>query len=133
MTSVLFPHIWLDVDEGRTVLTVEDTELFDLVEDHLLENFDLRYEWVQVERHAGLQRYRMTFPVEADAAAVTLALNALDPAELERVFLLNNSTSAGAAVPSGIAGSRADRLPSDAAEGSEPPSGSDDPCNRLPR
>ena len=82
------PHISTGIDEnGRMWVQVEDTELFDCVED-LLEEHDIDYLWVLPQKDPV--RYTMTFE-DGSESKVRAALSLLDPEEVHRIYLINNS------------------------------------------
>jgi hypothetical protein len=85
------PHIEVSRDDaGRVLVTVEDTELFDFIEDHLTEDGELEYLWIRQTDEAG-RCHEMTFPADV-AAKVEAALAKLKPSEIEKIFALNNPT-----------------------------------------
>lgn len=83
------PHVSIgDNDAGQVLVTVEDTELFDFVEDVLTEDHHLEYLHV-VETSGSPPSYIMTFPGDL-RPRIEAALAALDPARLREIYLINN-------------------------------------------
>lgn len=72
---------------------VDDTELRDMVEDHLLA-CDIDYEWLEPPAE-GAEATVMIFPPDISLLQLTAALNELEPKEVERVFRLNNPVVRG--------------------------------------
>ena len=85
-------HITVRLEEGRVIVDVDDLELFDFVEDHLIEGCDLCYEYLLPKRPLS-QVVTMAFPTHISLDRVLTALLKLDPVEIERIFLINNSAS----------------------------------------
>jgi len=67
------------------MLQVDDTELFDFVEDFLTEQCDLDYQVV-----IGRKPHAIIFPRGISIDTVNSALSQLDPNEIERIFRINN-------------------------------------------
>ena len=85
------PHIQINkTDEGLLTVTVKDYELFDYVEDHLIENHDLEYDYSLESEKNGVSAYTMYFPKGTPENKIKKALNELSHAEIERIFKLNN-------------------------------------------
>lgn len=82
------PHIRTSEKDGRVLLEVDDTELFDFVDDFLTEQCDLDYEHVIL----GPKRHTIIFPPGTSIETVNSALNQLDANDVERVFRINNSS-----------------------------------------
>lgn len=87
------PHVQLGEEGGRIVVQVADYELFDFVGDHLTETCEIAYESVRFANSIEPMN-TMIFPFGTDRAKVDVALNKLDPLELERVFRINNPAEA---------------------------------------
>ena len=89
------PYIKLN-DAVDDVVTVEviDTEVFEYIEDFLVEVHGLVYTSVQIEELLDeTTHYIMEFPVEFKTR-IQLALLELDPEELRRIYAINNPRSA---------------------------------------
>jgi len=84
-----YTSVGLD-DEGRCVVVVEDYELFNFVEDFLCENCDLSYEYRLSRERPGGEIISMYFPLGVTSAGVETSLSSLSPAEIERIYKLNN-------------------------------------------
>ena len=90
MDELVLPHIRAHVVDGRVVVDVDDDdELFDFVEDELIERSGLEHEYV-VSLESREQR-RIVYPATTAPGSVFAALRLIDPAELQRVYRLNNS------------------------------------------
>ena len=84
------PHVKLvRMEGGSYCLIVEDTEVNDFVEDHLWDDFE--YDTTSIEM-AGptLAVYHNCFFPGLVLEPLMEALQRLDPAEVERVYRLNN-------------------------------------------
>jgi len=87
----ILPYISVGLDdEGRCVVVVEDYELFDFVEDFLGEECDLSYEYRISRKRPGRENISMYFPLGVTPAEVETSLSSLSPAEIERIYKLNN-------------------------------------------
>ena len=80
-------HIELEEWKGRPLLTVQDYELLDFLEDHFL---DLDLETAQVRPPDSPARYQLLFPAGTTKAAVWRALEAIGPAEIQRIVAINS-------------------------------------------
>lgn len=84
------PHLKIEKKEGHVVLIVEDTEVFDFVEDILIEQHDLNYAYLETKKANGLETYTLHFPAINDPTRLQAAVDAIDPNELQRIWNLNN-------------------------------------------
>ncbi len=85
------PHIESGIDgEGQLFVSVEDTELFDYVEDHLIENCDIEYECFENSEINGVSVYTMFFPSNINKEELDYALSKLSALEVQRIFRINN-------------------------------------------
>lgn len=77
-------------EEGRAWVEVDDTELFDFVEDLLIEDHDLDYLWVGTREEPGCPTcYTMTF--EGDLLSkIQAALATIDATQAHEIYVLNN-------------------------------------------
>jgi hypothetical protein len=80
--------------DGRVVIEVDDYELFDFVQDHLVEACELEPEFLDLPP-AG--PYRLFFAVSVPASTVTAAISMLDPSR----WSASSRSTAGAAPPDG--------------------------------
>ncbi|MGK5027486.1 hypothetical protein [Janthinobacterium sp. RB2R34] len=87
----ILPYISVGLDEGnRCVIVVEDYELFDFIEDFLGEECDLAYEYRISKERPGGEIITMFFPLGVAPEIIEASLANLSPAEVERVYKLNN-------------------------------------------
>ncbi|MBU1220431.1 hypothetical protein KKF34_06195 [Myxococcota bacterium] len=88
---IRLPHIETGTDnDGHALVRVEDTELFDFVEDFLNEQHDLEYLWVLPEENGrSPTSYTLAYPIEL-LPKVEAALSLLDPREVHEIYLINN-------------------------------------------
>jgi len=85
------PHISLgNSADGRVTVTTDDTEVYDLVEDYLVEKCNLEPEEVLFSEANAVQAHTMFFPRTVTKEHLQGALEKLDADEIERVFRLNN-------------------------------------------
>ncbi|KAB2877491.1 hypothetical protein F9K33_16320 [bacterium] len=80
------PHIEIEFDAKHAILVFNDTELYDFVEDYLLEKHDIRSEYV-TQSESG---YRLFFDKNR-SSDIEKALSKLDDNEIETVWRLNNN------------------------------------------
>jgi len=86
------PHISLGTNEaGNLFVTVEDTELFDYVDDYLTEECSIEYSNVTSSESNNISIYTMIFPEETNAHVLTKVLNDLPISEIERIYNINNT------------------------------------------
>jgi hypothetical protein len=88
MEELRIPHVSVKTSAGRASVEVDDDELRDLIEDHLVEVCGLDYEYLAPGGEG--RHHALVFSPEVTSADIVGALNRLDPAEVERVFRLNN-------------------------------------------
>ena len=89
MDSLRLPHVRAHLSEGRAAIEVHDDELRDLIDDHLVEQCNLAYDYLQPLPGTG-DAWLMVFPPEVSLSDVIVALNKLEVEEVERVFRINN-------------------------------------------
>ncbi len=83
-------HIQISTNaEGLVTVAVEDTELFDYVEDHLIENHGIEYKYLKVSEGLAPKVYTITFGKEYAEDNVVKALSELNPSEIERIYAIN--------------------------------------------
>jgi hypothetical protein len=87
----ILPHIQVGLnDENRCIVVVEDYELFDFIEDYLADECDLMYEYRRQRERDGGEVITMYFPPAITSADIERSLLKLSPAEIERIYKLNN-------------------------------------------
>ena len=87
----ILPYISVGLDEGpRCIVVVEDYELFDFVEDFLGDECDLSYEYRTSKERPGGEIITMFFPLGVTLEVIETSLSSLCPAEVERIYKLNN-------------------------------------------
>jgi hypothetical protein len=80
---------------GQAWVTVDDTELFDFVEDYLIESHGLEYVDVVVkDEPAKPSSYTMRFAGDL-MSRIEAALAQLNPKEIHEIFLINNPNRPG--------------------------------------
>jgi len=84
------PNLKIEVIGGHVVLLVEDTEVFDYVEDFLIEEHNLMYSFVVIGEANGVKTYTLHFQETSDPTKLQTAVDAIDPDELQRIWSLNN-------------------------------------------
>lgn len=86
------PHINIDTNtEGNLFVSVEDTELFDYVDDYLTEECSIEYEHVVPSENNGIPVFTMFFSKETNEHVLTKVLKDLPVSEIERIYNINNS------------------------------------------
>ena len=89
MRELVLPHLRAHEIDGQPVVDVDDdAELIDFVEDELTERFDLLHEHFYELKESG--QVRLVYPSGTALEDIFEALRSIAPAELERVFALNN-------------------------------------------
>jgi hypothetical protein len=87
----ILPYISVGLDDGnRCIVVVEDYELFDFIEDFLSDECDLSYEYRISKERPGGEVITMIFPLGVTSAIIEASLLSLSPAEVERIYKLNN-------------------------------------------
>ena len=87
----ILPYISVGLDEGnRCMVVVEDYELFDFVEDFLGDESTLLYEYRTSRERVGGEIITMFFPLGVTPKDIEASLSRLSPAEVERIYKLNN-------------------------------------------
>ena len=84
----LHGYIEIGSSDGKTVVSVDDRELFDFLEDHLVDH-DLEYEFVNPRRDV----LEMHFSADQPAERIIRVLQSIDADEIRRVWSLNNAES----------------------------------------
>lgn len=77
-------------DEGRLFISVEDTELCDYVEDHLIEKCNIACESMVSSENDGLPVYTIYFQEHIEEQEIIEALSKLTENEVVRIFKINN-------------------------------------------
>lgn len=90
MNQILpYIHVGLD-DNNRCIVVVEDYELSDFIEDFLGDECDLSYEYRTSRERPGGEVITMYFPLGVTPEVIKRNLLKLSPAEIERIYGLNN-------------------------------------------
>ena len=84
----LHGYIEIGSSDGKTVVSVDDRELFDFLEDHLVDH-DLEYEFVNPRGDV----LEMHFSADQPAERIIRVLQSIDADEIRRVWSLNNAES----------------------------------------
>ena len=85
------PHINIGTNtEGSLYVAVEDTELFDYVDDYLTEECSIEYEHVISSETNGISVYTMFFSKEINSIVLETVLNNLSIVEIEKIYNINN-------------------------------------------
>jgi hypothetical protein len=77
-------------DKGDLKLRIEDTELCDIVEDILIEQFDIEDFYHTTEQHDSVHVYTLYFADIVDKEKVIEAIKSINQNEIERIFRINN-------------------------------------------
>jgi tRNA threonylcarbamoyladenosine modification (KEOPS) complex Cgi121 subunit len=87
----ILPYISVGLGEGnRCIVVVDDYELFDFIEDFLGDECDLSYEYRTSKERPGGEVITMFFPLRVTPEVIEASLSSLSPAEVERIYKLNN-------------------------------------------
>ena len=87
----ILPHIQIGLNEdNRCMVVIEDYELFDFVSDYLGDECDFPHEYQTSKTRPDGEVVTMYFPLAVTAAAIEKNLLKLSPAEVERIYGLNN-------------------------------------------
>ncbi len=87
-----FRHIKVVQDNsGITKVEVEDTELFDFIEDYLTEDCDLKYDYMETSEKEALTIHTMFFQKKFPKEVIETALSKLETAQIESIFKINNN------------------------------------------
>ncbi len=84
---MVLPHVAVDKINSRVVVRVRDYELFDYIQDHLVETHDLEPEFYSRSLD------EMHFPLSVHREQIVRALQELPCDEVERIWRLNNPSS----------------------------------------
>ena len=85
------PHIKFGTNtQGNLYVAVEDTELFDYVDDYLTEECHIEYEHVIESKNNGIPVYTMIFSKETNGIVLETVLNNLSNVEIEKIYSINN-------------------------------------------
>ena len=86
----MLDHIQVREAEGRVVVTIDDYELFDYVENFLIEQCDLEYDYMTKSEDRGRSFFSIHFPLDVTIERVSSAVYELSATEIERISRLNN-------------------------------------------
>lgn len=89
------PHISLTELSDGLALEIEGVELFDYVEDFLIEENNIEYLSFSVKEVDGVQKYTMLFSKHIKLETLCEALSQLSPARIEEIFRINCHSRAG--------------------------------------
>jgi len=85
------PHIKYGTnDEGKFFVSVEDTELFDYVDDYLTEECSIEYEHVISSENNGIPVHTMLLSKKTNSIVLETVLNNLSVVEIEKIYKINN-------------------------------------------
>ena len=85
------PHVNIGTDTKDVIFVkVEDTEVFDYVDDYLTEECDIEYEHVVTSENNGIPIYTMYFPKETNIHVITTVLMTLSVINIEKIYNINN-------------------------------------------
>ena len=85
------PHISFGTDpDSYLYVTVEDTELFDYVDDYLTEECRIEYSNVTSSEINNVSIYTMIFPKETNVHVLSKVIKDLPISEIERIYKKNN-------------------------------------------
>jgi len=82
-------HIRVVQEDDRLTLVCDDFELFDWMEDVFTEQHNI--ELVHLRTLSETNQYKLIFPKSVSIEFVTEIIDGLDSAEVERIYLLNNT------------------------------------------
>lgn len=81
------PHVKIIENNEKVVeVSVETVELFDFIEDYLIEECNLEYEYLEIKDNNGLSIHTMYFPKKIKKETIDTAIDKLDPKEIEEIF-----------------------------------------------
>jgi hypothetical protein len=83
-------HIKVENRDGCTIVTIDDWELFDYVEDFLTEH-GIEYDHFTEAVHEGRRNFSVHFSPDIPADRVSAILARISPEEAQRIWELNNS------------------------------------------
>ncbi len=88
----LAPYILLRTNTDKTTdVQVNDWELFDFIEDYLIEDCDIEYEYFSESKEEENTFYIMHFASKYKATKIESFLSKLNLKEIKEIYLLNNS------------------------------------------
>jgi len=83
-------HIEVGKSRGRVTVTIDDWELFDVVEDLLVEDHNLDFEYYTEVELEGRKCFVMHFAESVSIERIERAIRSIPEAEVERIWRLNN-------------------------------------------
>ena len=87
----ILPHIEIGLDQhGAVAVSVEGYELFDFIDDYVTEECDLDWQGKTVKAVGSGEVHTIYFNPKHSFDDVEQALLKLDPAEIDRIYALNN-------------------------------------------
>lgn len=92
----LAPYIILQSNKDKTTdVYINDWELFDFVEDYLIEKCGIEFEYFSESKKDNKKNYIMHFSSKIKTQEIEQFLSRLNIKEIEKIYSLNNATSAG--------------------------------------
>ena len=89
--ETILPHVEIGLgDDDIIKVSVEDYELFDFVEDYIIEQCNLNYLYMIPSENRCGNVYTMFFDNEIGVSTLQDLLMKLDPQELKSIYLINN-------------------------------------------
>ena len=83
------PHISIYINEfGYTIISMDDYELFDTIEDYLNEECDFNFEYVNIDEEN--KKYEINLEKNYSFEEVRDVILKLDKEEIERIYRVNN-------------------------------------------
>ena len=85
------PHVTLFyTSEDKPLLRIEDTEVFNVIDDILIEQYDIEnYHRTEINER-GISIYTMSFPDYVDKTKLIKAIKNLEKDGITKVFKMNN-------------------------------------------
>ena len=84
------PLIKIEEKSGELLLTIQDTEIFDFIEDLLIEKYGLKYTYLETVEINGIITYSLHFPENTNQNLLQTAIDSIDQNELRRIWNLNH-------------------------------------------
>lgn len=85
------PHIVTGSNsDGNLFVSVENTELFDYVDDYLTEECSIEYDHVIESENNGIPVYTMIFSKETNRIVLDTVISNISTTEIEKIYNINN-------------------------------------------
>ncbi|MBS0193920.1 MAG: hypothetical protein JSR34_06710 [Proteobacteria bacterium] len=89
----ILPHIKIgSLELGGVALIIDDFELFDFIEDYLIEECDIEYTWRSSVNRIGGEIITLYFSNPTTSEQLESVLLKLSSKEIEAIYRLNNDT-----------------------------------------